>query len=432
MSPVNLARTYLRTFEAHRDTRWFREPCANPVDIAVSEIEAWYHHVFERLKESVGVTGHQSSQSDYEMSDLKAISVTTPTGASLTTKLSLVRLNDGLFVFVSGEGGCPEHEMRIWSDAIASALQRVGQVHPEHAWWAVLGPNPGRHGMLRPFLGAIDLDRLSLRTADFGYRETIPVSLRGLSHVHHWIPVIVSGRSVGYDWYSASHAAHRDLYTLTAILSLESGEHWTLRERPTPTANSTPTLFETIGSLERLSPDEEVQRRREPAPVDCDRLSNAWQQLRRESRLLRPLSAFYQGISLLDEHPSFAVVAFVTAIEEVGTLLVPQENPGVCATCGQRKFNPSRRRFRRALELVRPKERAKELTDNLYGWRSGTAHSGQLFGDEMAFGDQPIAAGRLPLNVADTFRGAVRIRAHDAAKDLLHLALAGPLPLQPN
>ena len=88
--------------------------------------------------------------------------------------------------------------------------------------------------MMRPFVGAADLGRISLRVGDFGYRETVPVSLRGGFHAHDWIPVIVHGRTVGYDWNSAGHAAHRELYTIAALLSLESGDRWTLRERPTP------------------------------------------------------------------------------------------------------------------------------------------------------------------------------------------------------
>jgi hypothetical protein len=357
MNRADIALAYLRSFEAHRDTRWFVAPCANPLDIADSEMEPWYHYVLERMKEAVGVTGHQSSQSDFDMPDLKAILVTTVAGGPLRTKLSLVRLSNGLFVFVSGEGDVSEAEIGIWSEAIATAFQRLGQAHPEHDWWAVLGPDSRRRGMMRPFVGAIDLDRLSLRTADFGYRETIPVSLGGMWHTHHWVPVIVKGRSVGYDWHAASHAAHRDLYALAALLSLKSGDYWTLRQRPTSIEWGNPVLFESVGPpgqlgpLQRLSSDEEAQRRGEAAPVDCERLSHAWRQLRRESRLLRPVSAYYRGVSLIDDHPSFAVVAFVTAIEEVGTLLVQQESPAICSVCGQRKFNPSRRLFRKTLEL---------------------------------------------------------------------------------
>jgi hypothetical protein len=431
MGSADFALGYLRSFEAHRDTRWFAVPCANPIDIANTETEPWYHYVFEHLKQSAGATGHQSRGSDYDMPDLKAIRVMSVTGTPLTTKLSLVRLNDGLFVFVSGEADVLEEEITTWAEAIAAAVQKLGQAHPEHEWWAVLGPDPRTHGMMSPFLGAVGLDRLAFRTADFGYRETVPVSVRGLFEIHQWIPLIVEGRSVGYDWYSASHGAHRDLYTLAALLSLESGEYWTLRERPTPTHLATPVLPESSGSLQRLTGEEEAERRTQAAEIDVDRLSYAWQELRREPRLLRPLSSYYQGISLRDDHPSFAVVAFVTAIEEIGALLIPGEPPELCATCGRQKFNASRQLFRKALELIRPVERAKELTDNLYGWRSGTAHSGQLFGYEMAFGDQPLHMGRLPLTVADTFSSAVRIRAQDAAGDLLHLALGGSRPLQP-
>jgi len=223
MNPADSALAYLRSFDAHRETRWFAASWANPVDIADSETEPWYHYLLEHMRGSAGVTGHQSSQSDYDMPDLKAIQVVSPTGAPLTTKLSLVRLSDGLFVFVSGEGEVLETEIGVWAEAIATALQKLSQAHPQHGWWAVLGPHPRGRGRMRPFIGAIDLDLLTLRAAEFGYRETVPISLRGLSEVHHWVPVIVNGRSVGYDWDSASHAAHRDLYAVAALLSLESG-----------------------------------------------------------------------------------------------------------------------------------------------------------------------------------------------------------------
>src|SRR4029077_13261607 len=162
-----------------------------------------------------------------------------------------------------------------------------------------------------------------------------------------------------------------------------------------------------------------AERRREAAAVDVERLSNAWRELQREVRLLRPLSAYYQGVGLLDENPSFAVVAFVAAIEDIGKLVIESEKPELCPTCKRPKLS-SRTLFRKTLELVRSPERATELADNLYPWRSATAHSGHLFGYETAFGDQPIPLA-MPSTVAHIFEGAVRVRARDAAKDLLHL-----------
>jgi hypothetical protein len=140
------------------------------------------------------------------------------------------------------------------------------------------------------------------------------------------------------------------------------------------------------------------------------------------------LSAYYQGVGLLDEHPSFAVVAFVAAIEEIGKLVIESEKPELCPTCKRPKLS-SRTLFRKTLELVRSPERATELADNLYPWRSATAHSGHLFGYETAFGDQPIHLA-MPSTVADIFQGAARVRAQDAAKDLLHLVLTGALQLR--
>lgn len=185
MNPEDLAIAYLRSIDTHRDTEWFEAPCANPIDVAGAEIEPWFHDMFEHLKKATGAITVRSNGYTFDMSDLKAIQVFSMGGCDdavvLTTKLSLVRLNVGFFVFVSGAGDVRQDEISVWSAAIVSANAKLGQAHPEHAWWAVLGPDSRRHGMMRPFVGDADLGRVSVRAGDFGYRETVPVSLRAAS-----------------------------------------------------------------------------------------------------------------------------------------------------------------------------------------------------------------------------------------------------------
>lgn len=426
MGSEAVALRYLESIEEHRTTRWFEAPCANPLDVdADKEIGAWLHSVNEHLKEVASATCSRTRGFDFDQPELKAIRILSVTAPAITTKLSLVLLRDGLFVFVSGDGEPAPSEVGLWARAVAAALQKLTRAHPEHEWWAVFGPHPGfRSRMIKALGVAVDLDRVSLREADFGYKESYPASLR-IQRQQHWIPVIVRGRSTGYDWSSAAHAAHRELYLLAALLSLESDDYWTLREPPAPIEWGQPVLPESAGHLDRLGAVEEARRRQQVAQIDHGWLLSAWRQLHGAERLSRALAAYHQGVGLLEDYPSFAVVAFVATIEEVGKLVVARETPETCSACKRPMFSSSRRLFCETLELVRSQERARELTDILYKWRSAAAHSGHLFGYEMAFGARPLREERLPQGVAETFDLAVRVRAQRAAKDLLHRVLAG-------
>src|SRR4029077_10559885 len=125
MNPEDLALAYLRSIDTHRDTEWFEAPCANPIDVADAEIKPWFHDMFEHLKKATGATTVRSNGYTFDMPDLKAIQVFSLSGsgdaAALTTKLSLVRLNVGFFVLVSGTGDVRQDEISVWSAAINGA-----------------------------------------------------------------------------------------------------------------------------------------------------------------------------------------------------------------------------------------------------------------------------------------------------------------------
>jgi len=245
--------------------------------------------------------------------------------------------------------------------------------------------------------------------------------------IHPWIPVIVEGRSTGYNWNSASHKAHKELYRLCALLSLETEQHWTRRERANATESTPIVLPEPNLFLRRANPAIERELRQRIAEIDEAHLLKAWDNLQRNQAWERPLYAYYQGIGLALNFPSFAVVAFVAAIEETGKLLFATENPAKYPQCNRPMFNPASRLFRQALELVLEPGKAKQIADDLYPWRSGTAHSGTLFGNETTFGDWILPEALLPSRPADRFFTFGLNDSQRTARNLLRKLLAGEL-----
>jgi hypothetical protein len=87
-----------------------------------------------------------------------------------------------------------------------------------------------------------------------------------------------------------------------------------------------------------------------------------------------------EGLALMDEHPSLALVCFVSSIENVGSTLVDLvECSECCSKIGAGK------RFRKALRTVFT-NRETDLLAGAYELRSQTAHAGILHGEEMSLG----------------------------------------------
>jgi hypothetical protein len=142
------------------------------------------------------------------------------------------------------------------------------------------------------------------------------------------------------------------------------------------------------------------------------------------------LNAYYEGLLLLDKHPSLALIAFVATIEAIGEKLVRSER---CSSCGT--VLRSGDRFRTALRLAVSEPEAKIL-EKVYGPRSRTAHSGRLHGSEPWRGAPPLPTF-FTLGAAERFEVEIG-QLGRAAAILLRLVLqnqldaARPVPTPPD
>jgi hypothetical protein len=107
---------------------------------------------------------------------------------------------------------------------------------------------------------------------------------------------------------------------------------------------------------------------------------DGWSRLDRDAALDSALAAYYEGLALRAEHPSYALIAFVSALEAMGS---KSHELTRCTACGSTLG--AGERFRESLRLVRSEPQAEALA-RAYRPRSKTAHAGQLFGTESQFG----------------------------------------------
>ncbi len=415
-----------------RGTKWASWPWENPLDVDPQvESEPWLHHVFSYLSENVGIGHREGRGRRYAGIELKSINTFTPKDDRFSSELSLVHYGNKLYAFVSGKGeNAPDDQIHIWRTALQYATERLSEEHPTFSWWALVGPqtNGGQIGCLGVEFG---IGPLRLREMDWACYQKESVGFSGLVK-RRWLPVLVEGVCRGYSWDSASLDAHRDLRKLCSLLSLETDWFWRLCgdaniEGTRPLARPSSPM----GLIEPCPWEDEKELRSRKVNIDIDRMVGAWERVNSDTRVQTAIDAFYEGMSLKDSHPSFALVAFASAIESMGRLLFEEEIPQRCEACGKNKVNPSRQLFRKAIELVERPDRAKRMTERIYGWRSGTAHSGHTFGFEDTFGRRSYTCWNLEERPEDDFFVRGVYSGQQAARSLLLKLFSGELPNTP-
>jgi hypothetical protein len=142
----------------------------------------------------------------------------------------------------------------------------------------------------------------------------------------------------------------------------------------------------------------------------------AWEALQSQPPLGIALHAYHQGLDLMEAFPSYALLAFVGAIEGIGAMSEPLRRCECCPNCSIKIG--SARRFRRTLQLVLSRKEANELSD-VYEYRSQTAHEGRLHGDELSRGTGGGARVFTPRPASDAFRYQTVWKMRAAAQQLL-------------
>ncbi len=417
-----------------KPTVWISPVRWEPLDIdPETEADALVANVFKFLSDQYDVSGCRGQALTFEKMPLKSMAAYAAADGKLTSKLGLVYYEKSLFAFVLGTETLPaDNNVRPWIEALAYAEREKSIGHPSFGWCAAIGPT-GRADRQTPSFHDVrlTLGDLSLQSCNFSYEERRPLSSLSSWSPYRWVPLVLQGFSRGQHWRSAEFDALRQVHRLCAVLSVETGVHWSLKESPRPAEWGSLHFPETTPlGLEKkdvVNDDPDVPLNLS-ASIDAVRLNRMWQRCLEDESVDPPIEAYYQAASLRDSHPSFALVGFVAAIEEVGKLLVAPPSPERCPNCGKEKTSSSAERFRSALRLVLPEEKIKDVSGQLYRWRSGTAHAGRTYSWESSFGRPQMGDSLLVSQPQAMFGFRGTMRADELARDLLLTLLNGKSP----
>ena len=299
------------------------------------------------------------------------------------------------------------------------------------SWWALLGPPPHLqpggpgHGARHPPLSLLRPAAVGPLLVRSGGRRLVehvrgePFDLDGaVTFVSY--PVVVEGRwsdaleqdhghfraqagqgppgDVRQQRYplelpgAAQLGAARQLHRLGCILSLAWAEPWRARTAPRDAGREPPHVPASWPAPPARSGRSPAQRSSRPEPVEVPEWAGpAWAALAGEHALDTALAFWHQGLLLLHEFPSFALVALTASVEALSgcrafrpQLRAVHAEP--CPSCGNRARAAAR--FWATVRLVaEPAElRRLQWVVDVYDSRSDVAHGARMLGYETVWG----------------------------------------------
>lgn len=321
-----------------------------------------------------------------------------------------------------------DEDLEPWRSAYNEARRRLSEAEPEFRWWAAIGPHPGRVADVPRVVNGVTVGNINVSSASFPYVECIDgrtnPHLAGAT-VYSSYPLAVHGKTSAYSWEAAAVRATHELNSVCAILSVEFDGYWSVRNSVAPYGVDESGEFPELKLPQRsFGIPEEIAGEPGPGNVRDVTIPNwigtALEKVQRDNVLYSSVHSHRQGLSVIDEHPSLALVCFVSAIEGIGATL---EELSVCSHCGMKKG--ASRRFRAALKTALSRKEVNEL-QSVYDLRSETAHSGVLHGEETQMGNlfMPMKVFA-PLPESFNFRYRSLWRLQCASKRVLTKYLAG-------
>ncbi|WP_333769824.1 hypothetical protein [Streptomyces sp. IBSBF 2435] len=349
------------------------------------------------------------------------------TGNESDTRLLTAPLEDGRILI--GLGGHNEHidenVAQRWEKIVDLARKALAQPHPLHKWTAIIGEIPGNIGKTPIQLHKPGrVSSMRLRSADNSLLESRATPQRTL---HAWksamtFPIVVHGSSTAHDWESAQFKAAADLSLLTGLLSLAWDTHISVRESAAPLQWGVRQVPKRIPWTAEESLQAETDDKCDTENVETPTwLEGAWTRMSTRKKIRDALSIYMEGLELEDQHPSLALVSFVSAIEAISLILFKEEK---CENCKNQMRIASR--FRATVRLVADDSIAAELSRRAYSVRSLTVHTGRLHGSEASPG---LHAFRIlkPIPGLD-FQFRIVTGMRRVAKDLLIWVLREKIP----
>ncbi|HJQ48177.1 MAG TPA: hypothetical protein VJ870_17930 [Amycolatopsis sp.] len=306
----------------------------------------------------------------------------------LSSRLILGSFADGIHVLVETTlQPSGEEELEPWKSAYDRAYRRLFEAEPEFSWWAAIGPHDGA-GYVPKVTDGVTIKNIKVEPAGEPYTEGLDgrtnPHLAGASFYSSY-PLVAHGKTSGFNWESAATRTTRDLNAVCALFSLEFDSYWSIRNPIVPydAENldiATIKLHKFAFGLSEENVRGAVLGNTRAVTVPSW-IATAYGKLERNEILYSAVHSHQQGLAVEAEHPSLALICFVSAIEGIGASL---EELSHCEHCGS--HTGAQRRFRKALRTALSAKEAKEL-QAVYTLRSETAHSGVLHGNETAMGN---------------------------------------------
>lgn len=392
------------------------------------EADRWEQLLEEALKDKFpGIIGHSntavqaSADFAYQHREIKLtgannLDVDTPSLKIVPVNMGADDPTTGLYVFLAARRPITETDINVWLEAVNKARSRLSEPHPEFEWAAALGQahdiTNKRHALKKQAkAGALTLR--SGHTQHITYFNIMP-NFGGTGFSVSW-PVVIEGKSKGYNWLVASREAGKDVHKMAALLSLAWGSTWQLIHAAQQTAPGALKVPKSIGMMH-------VPPRNIPMPKSYQALpkwvDKAFAAIDTSPILNNALNAYYQGLLMEREHPSFALVAFVGAIEAVGRHTLGDK----CPCCG--KPHGAKQKFKAGLATVISDKAEVSRLSETYAERSDTAHEGKLHGNETLLGSLPAPSIFSP-DAADFFAYTDLLKIKGAARRSLIKAIKG-------
>lgn len=384
--------------------------------------DEWLSHLFVAFKESIGASGWGAAGPQVtDQLPIPHLEYRVEGGDAPSSLVLLLGLND-LRAVLAGREEPTDSETERWITAVNGAFERLGRQSNDYRWKAIIGPAPGSINATSELgrhltIGNLEIRPARVRLDEWTHSINSQPSLHAAGRSATW-PAIVEGHTKAFSWNIASRLASRTIHRLCVLLSVALESCWILRSAPQPFDDSSelkvPSTiwWQTVDETAEFGPSKQV------SPPDW--IEDAWDLLSRHQPVDDACSIYHEGLVLENEHPSFALIAFISAIETLGGKLFP---PSRCKQCNQ--VIGSGQRFREAVSLVEDDEMAAEL-GKAYEPRSGTAHRSKLHGQELTRGALAVP-GLFSLGEDFAFRWRTVFSMSRTARKLLVATLTGGL-----
>ncbi|MET7585182.1 hypothetical protein [Streptomyces microflavus] len=309
-----------------------------------------------------------------------------------------------------------------WEDVAQQATSALNIPATTYKWVALIGEKPSQSAG-----GTIKLAETSqalgmrLTPSETALWEPVinTVSSLSVEHVSVSFPISVHGKSTARTWQHARKHASGELSRLAAILALDWNIDIDVRERPSLVPNWPPVSTPQYPYWAKEIPESPPEITEFSTVAVPDWIGDARKKLTNSRKLDFAVAMHMEGIRISENHPSLALVSFVSCIEAISLMIYREDK---CSNCSG--YTRIAEKFRETLKKVTTDAEASYL-HRVYNDRSRTVHGGRLHGGELGLGIRDFGVSSSP---ETEFAWEIVRRMKSVSRKLLLLALQNQLP----